>query len=89
MGWAEGNTMSRYSNPNSKRKQKSRAKREAQELCTYHTKTAIQGGSDAILCVTPEEFIHLEAQERFIPQEETVIKRKRRHRVPKQLSAAA
>ncbi len=81
--------MSRYNNPNSKRKQKARNKARAKEMCTYHMTTYDHGGTDAPLCVTPDEFVRLENKERFIAHEETTIKRKRRHKEPKQLTAAA
>lgn len=79
--------MSKYRQPNSKRKQKSRAKREEKEMCQSFM---IHTDVSRVNCAqTPEEFILAEAQASFTPTEQVIIKRKRRHKEPKQLSAAA
>lgn len=81
--------MSRYNNPRSNRKQKARAKREQREFCEAITKRTPNTEDGAQMCLSPDEFIRLEQTERFTPVEVTVIKRKRKHKEPKILSAAA
>ena len=81
--------MSRYNNPNSKRKQKARNKRLAGEMCTYHSTHALNDDTDAPWCITPEEFVRREQQTTFSKQEQTIIKKKRKHKEPRLLSAAA
>lgn len=84
-----GTKMSRYNNPRSKRKQKQRAKRMAAEMCTFHNKRQLDESQDAPWCVSPEEFARRELKTSFTAQESTVIKRKRKHYEPKQLTAVA
>ena len=79
--------MSKYRQPNSKRKQKQRAKRLKREMCEsilHHS-----GSYEDTCALTPEEFCMLEAKESFIPQEEVRVRRKRKHSEPRQVTAAA
>jgi len=93
MGLHEGNIMSRYNNPRSKRKQKARAKRQAAEMCTYHNTHALDESQDAAWCISPDEFIRREQRVTFTKQEQVTVKRKRVRKVedtePRQVSAAA
>lgn len=81
--------MSRYNNPNSKRKQKRKAKRLAKEMCTYHSTRKLDERDEAPWCVSPDEFIRREQRVTFSKQEETRIKKKRRHSEPRKITAAA
>lgn len=81
--------MSRYNNPRSKRKQNKRAKRLAAELCTFHNKHELDESQDAAWCITPEEFSRREQHTTFSKQECTIVKHKRKHSTPKQVTAAA
>jgi hypothetical protein len=81
--------MSRYNNPNSKRKQKASAKARAAEMCKYHSVRKLDESTDAPWCISPDEFVRREQEGTFTKQEVTVIKKKRKHHEPKLLSAAA
>ena len=63
----------KYLQRNSKRKQKSRAKRLAREICDsfkYHSERVQEGGA-----LSPEEFLRLEAIERPMAVEPSMLSR--------------
>ena len=64
----------KYLQRNSKRKQKSRAKRLAREICDsfkYHSERVQEGGA-----LSPDEFMQAEAYEPHEPQEIVLFKSK-------------
>lgn len=81
--------MSKYNQPNSKRKQKSKAKREQREFVQDILKSSKDYVSGVACAMTPEEFMLAEAKESFIPQEVTTVKHKAKFKEPRLISAAA